>query len=412
MSERDIILNRLLDKYENSKHLSEPGTSLRRVMLRVVQKEFPEYDYEDAATRDAYNMAALELESQQLVHLEWIKDRPLLSAVVLNLNQIMQCYALAGRVHPKARATYVASVVSDSLTGIVVPWIAAWRDDICTGAREHMKVPSFCKDDDHLLKDLLHSFQEYAALSGSITMRTFSSKCFHDTKYFERNVREPFLRIARKYDTGLALACEENELGERDQLAFLGIYARPELYELAGNCTIETHQGSIDIGAATPYGLALPSTMIDAITGIDLRSIQCITFVENKTNYDAYLISERQPEELVIFHGGFLSPQKRKLFALIGGAASASIKVRFWADIDTGGFRMFEHLQRLIPSVQPMRMSGNFVEQYHQNGLLRSEKYRSKLKTDMQNGAYPLFVDAINEILKYGVTIEQEIFLN
>lgn len=73
---------------------------------------------------------------------------------------------------------------------------------------------------------------------------------------------------------------------------------------------------------------------------------------------------------------------------------------------------MFEHLQRLIPSVQPMRMSGNFVEQYHQNGLLRSEKYRSKLKTDMQNGAYPLFVDAINEILKYGVTIEQEIFLN
>ena len=36
----------------------------------------------------------------------------------------------------------------------------------------------------------------------------------------------------------------------------------------------------------------------------------------------------------------------------------------------------------------------------------------SKLKTDMQDGAYPLFVDAINEILKYGVTIEQEIFLN
>ena len=39
MSERNIILNRLLDKYENSKHLSEPGTSLRRVMLRVVKKE-------------------------------------------------------------------------------------------------------------------------------------------------------------------------------------------------------------------------------------------------------------------------------------------------------------------------------------------------------------------------------------
>lgn len=412
MSESNIILNRLLDKYENSKHLSEPGASLRRVMLRVVKKEFPEYDYEDAAIRDAYNVAALELERQQLVHLEWVKGRPLLSAIVLNLNQVMQCYDLAGRVHPKVRATHVASLVSDSLEGVVVPWIAAWRDDICTEAQEHMKVPPFCKDDDHLLKDLLHSFQEYAALSGSITMRAFSSKCFYDTKYFERNVREAFLRIARKYDTGLALSCEESELGEREQMAFLGIYARPELYELAGNCTIQTHQGSIYIGAATPHGLAFPSTLVDTIAGIDLRSIQCVTFIENKTNYDEYLISERQPEELVIFHGGFLSPQKRKLFALIGDAASASIKVQFWADIDMGGFRMFEHLQSLIPHLQPMRMSGNFVEKYHQNGLVRPEKYLSKLKTDMQDGAHPLFVDAINEILKYGVTIEQEIFLN
>ena len=152
--------------------------------------------------------------------------------------------------------------------------------------------------------------------------------------------------------------------------------------------------------------------MVDTIAGIDLRSIQCVTFIENKTNYDEYLISERQPEELVIFHGGFLSPQKRKLFALIGDAACASIKVQFWADIDMGGFRMFEHLQSLIPHLQPMRMSGNFVEKYHQNGLVRPEKYLFKLKTDMQDGEYPLFVDAINEILKYGVTIEQEIFLN
>ena len=35
MTEQRIILNRLLDKYENSKHLSSPGTSLRRVMLKV-----------------------------------------------------------------------------------------------------------------------------------------------------------------------------------------------------------------------------------------------------------------------------------------------------------------------------------------------------------------------------------------
>ena len=411
MTEQGVILNRLLDKYENSKHLSEPGTSTRRVMLRVGKKELPEYIYEDAAIRDSYNEAALELEKQHLVQLEWVKARPVLSTVILRLDRIMPCYAAAERVHPRVRAKQVADAVRIGLDGVAVPWIAAWREDVCKSADEQMKVPAFCKKDDASLRDLLGALRGYAALSGSITMRAFSSRCFSDTKYFERNVRDLFLTIARKYDTELALACDENELGEREQLAFLGIYARPELYELAGNCTIQTSQGSICIGAA-PYGLALPSTLVDFIMEIDLTAIRSITFIENKTNYDAYVMSEKQPEELVVYHGGFLSPQKKRLIASIAHAASETMKIRFWADIDTGGFRMFRHLQELIPSLTPMRMSGEFVDSFHEHGLARSEAYLSSLRIDMENGKYPLFRDAIERILNYGVTIEQETCLN
>ena len=411
MTEQGVILNRLLDKYENSKHLSEPGTSTRRVMLRVGKQELPEYIYEDAAIRDSYNEAALELEKQHLVQLEWVKARPVLSTVILRLDRIMPCYAAAERVHPRVRAKQVTDAVRIGLDGVAVPWIAAWREDVCKSADEQMKVPAFCKKDDASLRDLLGALRGYAALSGSITMRAFSSRCFSDTKYFERNVRDLFLTIARKYDTELALACDENELGEREQLAFLGIYARPELYELAGNCTIQTSQGSICIGAA-PYGLALPSTLVDFIMEIDLTAIRSITFIENKTNYDAYVMSEKQPEELVVYHGGFLSPQKKRLIASIAHAASETMKIRFWADIDTGGFRMFRHLQELIPSLTPMRMSGKFVDSFHEHGLARSEAYLSSLRIDVENGKYPLFRDAIERILNYGVTIEQETFLN
>lgn len=38
MKETQVILNRLLDRFENSKHLSAPNTSARRVMLRIVKK--------------------------------------------------------------------------------------------------------------------------------------------------------------------------------------------------------------------------------------------------------------------------------------------------------------------------------------------------------------------------------------
>ena len=411
MTEQRMILNRLLDKYENSRHLSEPGASTRRVMLRVEKKELPGYLYEDAAIRDSYNEAALELEKQHLVQLEWVKGRPVLSAVVLRLDRIMPCYAAAERVHPRVRAKQVTDAVRAGLGGTAVPWIAAWRDDVCKSADEEMKVPAFCKKDTAILRDLLCAFREYAALSGSITMRAFSSRCFSDTKYFERNVRDLFLTIARKYDTELALACDENKLGEREQLAYLGIYARPELYELAGNCNIRTNQGSIYIGAA-PYGLAVPGTLMDFIAEIDLTAIRCITFIENKTNYDAYVLSEKQPEELVVYHGGFLSPQKKRLVTLIARAVAENTTIRFWADIDVGGFRMFRHLQELIPSLVPMRMSGEFVDSFHEHGLARSEAYLSSLRIDMENGKYPLFRDAIERILNYGLTIEQETLLN
>lgn len=223
MTEQSVILNRLLDKYENSKHLSEPGTSTRRVMLRIEKKELPEYLYEDAAIRDSYNEAALELEKQHLVQLKWVKGCPVLSAVILCLDRIIPCYAAAERVHPRVRAKQVSDAVRIALAGVAVPWIMAWKEDVCKSADEQMKVPAFCKKDDASLRDLLGALRGYAALSGSITMRAFSSRCFSDTKYFERNVRDLFLTIARKYDTELALACDENKLGEREQLAFLGI---------------------------------------------------------------------------------------------------------------------------------------------------------------------------------------------
>lgn len=412
MTEQRIILSRLLDKFENSKHLSDPGTSHRRVMLRVDKKELPEYRYEDATTRDAYNEAARMLEAKQMVQLEWVKGRPLLSTVVLNLEQVMSCYTELGRSHPKTRANHIASLIDSSLEGVSVSWIIAWKEDICSEAVEHLKIPNFCKPDDTLLNDLLRSFREYAALSGSITMRAFSSKCFSDTKFFERNIRDLFLRIARKYDNSLALACEENNLGEKEQLAFLGIYARPEHYELAGNCLIRTKQGELDLNASGRCGLALPSTLIDSITEFEMSAIDCVTFIENKTNYDEYISAEKQSGELVIYHGGFLSPQKRHLFTLIANGAAGISNIRFWADIDKGGFQMFQQLQELFPALVPMRMAGEFVDEFHQHGLVRSKEYLSALKTDLNNGKYLLFKDAIERILNFGVTIEQEAFLN
>ena len=215
MNEQRIIMNRLLDKYEHSKHLTEPGVSNRRVMLKVEKKDLPEYAYEDAAVRDSYNEAAKALEKQHLVQLEWVKGRPVLSVIVLCLDRVMQCYALTERQHPRMRANRFVDAVSTGLDHVTVPWITAWKDAVCQSAGEQMKVPAFCKDDDTMLADLLCAFRDYSALSGDITMRAFSSRCYSDTKYFERNIRDIFLKIAKFYPAFLLFSSAAGRIRRR-----------------------------------------------------------------------------------------------------------------------------------------------------------------------------------------------------
>lgn len=410
--ERDIVLSRLLDKYERSKHLLEPGVSNRRVMLRVGKKELPEYKYQDADVRDMFNQAAEELERDGLISIEWVKGRPVFSAVILNLDAVSQCYRLIGRLHPREQAELVAKTVQAALTDVETPWIVAWRDNVCAKAQSAYAVPNFCKENLAFLSALLTALTQFDSLhGGSVTMRAFSIRCYHDSKYFERNICEVFLSIARKYHLGLAESFEQSEMGVRDQLAYLGIYARPELYELSGRFVLITETGRIDVDAVRPFGIALPSTAVDSIRSLDLSDIRKIVFIENKTNYDEFLFSELGPDTLAIYHGGFLSPQKRKLFAKVADEIPKDAEVFFWADIDLGGFQMFSHLQELIPTLQPMRMTGHDVRAHHKDGLERSKEYLERLEQARSSQAYPLFDDAIQEILHYGVTIEQEAFL-
>lgn len=407
------IISRLLDKYEKSKHLLEPGVSTRRVMLKIEKKELPEYNYQEASVRDAYNMVAQELETDNLVVLEWASNQKVISAIILNLDCIDVCYHFVGRKHPKEQVAIVVQKIEDALSSASTTWIISWRNEICRKAKNEFCVPSYCKSDTVFLSKLLTAFSKYDSLHGeSITIRTFSSMCYHDSKYFERKICDEFLRVAEKYCFELSELCGQEKMGVRDKLAYLGIYARPEIYELSGNFSFDTPRGSINVNALMPYGIALPSTAVDAITSMNLENINKIVFIENKTNYDEYLVSEMADDELVVYHGGFLSPQKRKLVYIISRALSNNVPIYFWADIDLGGFQMFTHLQKLIPNLMPMRMTGENVDMFHELGLARSEDYMEKLRTALEESKYPLFENAINRIIEYGVTIEQEVFLS
>lgn len=140
---QNILLSHLLDKYEKSKHLTQPGTSTRRVMLRIEKHEFPEYAYEDAQIRNIWNDVVIDLEARGLISAEWVSGRPVLSCVVLNLEHLSECYQLTGRTHPKELAQTVIERMTARLSGVTTDWILAWRDDICHQAKETLRVPPY-----------------------------------------------------------------------------------------------------------------------------------------------------------------------------------------------------------------------------------------------------------------------------
>lgn len=411
--EQNVILTRLLNKFENSKHLTQPGISNRRVMLRVDKNELPEYDRENVVVRDRFNQAAKSLERQGLVQLEWIYGQPVFSKIYLNLAHTEEVYRLVGRQHPQQTAQGLYTIIQETLSHARVSWIAAWRDDINQILQHKWKLPSVCKKGEAFLKDFLKVLICYESLNHeAITVRAFSTRCLQNSKRFEREFQEDFLRIAEQYDPELNALCTQRTIGQRDKLAYLGIYTHPELYQMSGRCSIVTQSGQIDLESVFPVGLAIPSTAVDTIKTFSLEKIRRIIFLENKTNYEEYLLTELADDELAIYHGGFLSPQKQLFLKKISYSISKDVDIAFWADIDMGGFQMFERLQKIFPQLRPMRMSGSDVDQYAQFGLSRSKAYLISLQDALIKGEFPLFRDAVERIINYGVTIEQEIFLS
>jgi hypothetical protein len=56
-------------------------------------------------------------------------------------------------------------------------------------------------------------------------------------------------------------------------------------------------------------------------------------------------------------------------------------------------------------------MSADIVEKYAQFGLVREPAYLERLETANRLDEFPHFKESIRMILHYGVTIEQEVFL-
>jgi hypothetical protein len=236
-------------------------------------------------------------------------------------------------------------------------------------------------------------------------MRSLSVKCFNDSKYFEKHLKNKLVSIAKRYEPETINAALE-EVTEKEILNQIGIITAPEIFELCGRCSFKIENDNINI-AAFKKGYCINSESTDAISEFYLDCIHRVLFVENRTNYRQLVTDGVAHDTLVIFHGGFYSPARGRFFEKIYSAASSNTEFLFWGDIDLGGFNMFARLRKhIIPKVMPYKMDCETFMSVIEKGISsHSDKYFENLRLCKCEDE---FQNVKELILKYKLTVEQE----
>lgn len=407
------ILNLLLDRYERSGHCLPGKQSNKRIALTMRPKEYAAYKDNDPDVQEI-NSAVLSMANEGLVSFAWRKgyENWLLDKVYLELDRLSDAYARVNRIPLAVTAQTLRQLIQSAQEQITTPWKCQFLSDEYTRLCEKLHTSQLLPQDtlltEAILKVLAYTEQ------GPELMRVISTNCFRNSKYLEKNLVSKLVSIAKAYEPELMKyrAMEEDVLSNNEVLKQIGILTYPEIYEMHGGISLVLEKATIDTGAFGG-GFCLQSENVDSLLKLQLGGIKTILFVENRTNYRRLVLNGGMEDTLIVFHGGFYSQTKRRFLRMIADNLSASTEVKFWGDIDLGGFLMFTRLKRdLFPELVPYRMDREEYEICKAFGIERSSTYLDLLRQRMEDESFdPIFNSVAEAIIINERTIEQEIML-
>ena len=400
MDYKIFILNKLLEKYENSK--SYNGACNRRILLKISGlKEYKLYDYEEKAN---FHEAVFDLHRNALIDFNWEKfeENNILNEIWLNTDNVEKAYEYGKRPNIKNQVKEMLSYIESA--DFEQDYLKEFRSDAIAymndKGKEFRLLPyEYYKQ---IIEGLIFIQNE-----DTILERTFSVKCFGDSKFFERNIKNIIVRIIKVYK----LKDEENIL-DNEALLSVGISRYPEIIEFNGNISIQFKSGFESDYNTLLKGAYINSESVKIIEAIDLKEIKRVLFIENKANYVDYITKHQKENELVIYHGGMYSPIKGDFFKQIF-ESTPNVEYYHWSDIDLGGFRIFERLKNnIINTLKPYNIDVKSFDQKRDYWIAVDDKYIDKLSQLLKDCTYKEFWDLITKVIDEKAKLEQETFIS
>ena len=462
MNYKELILNKLLDKFEKSKSYLE--NTNRRIILKL--DNLKEYNIQNYEEKVLFHEVVKDLKNKGLVDFSWVKfeQENIMEQIWLIKENVEMAYAEIKRINPKQ--SYIEIFETLNKAYFRQDWIQTFKIEMlqymeknekentllpkskykeiiralqeidglqCSDMTEdYDKSTTMKKTEDYRVEMREEAEQSKTIAQNTMLKRIFSMKCYNNSKFFEKEVQSNLIRIIKKYYKNENL--DLTELNDDELLAEIGIVRYPEIIEFCGNmkCTINGKELEFSDVCKGSY---INSYSVLNMKKIELIDVKRVVFIENKTNYISY-IENKEKDEFVIYHGGVYSPIKGEFFRKIYEAgvdnnvkcnndeiiqnksnltnnkyAGKKCDVEFWhwSDIDIGGFNIFTRLRdNIINQLKPLKMDVATLVDNKSSWQSFDLDYKERLLKLRQMKRYECFFDVIDIMLENNVRLEQE----
>lgn len=387
------ILNRLLDKYENSV-ISKKGSNRNiKITLNLKDKELSTYVCKDSYNYRDANDAILALYQQKgfiFVEKDQYGDFKSLSLNIANIDSV---YDFLRRKNPAEELCKICNVLdgekSQGVIGNFVSYCNKWIS-------QKYSFPKLYFDSCEQLVDILLGIKEIQMLDKETKFRDFSVKVYGDSKKFEK-LKSKIAKIFYDFD-------EECIVDDFDEEAVLEIFSEKNLVRntsyaiIKGDITFDLKGVIINLNQLG-YEYCLSDEMIHDLRFIKTDAKKVIT-VENLTTF--YDFSEKG--YIVLYLGGFHNYTKRMLIKKLQ-ESYPELKFYHFGDIDAGGIYILRHLiSKTGIEFVPYKMDVDtlVVNKEHWKKLTDNDIIRLKKIDDDE------FSELINFMLEHNCKLEQE----
>ena len=398
--QKSYILNRIIDKYENSRNDWKQDKSGNRSFPVQGDQDYSQIYPSDLAAE------AKQLQQEGLIRVEWAAYGSDVARIYYFLDQMPEYYRRTGREPKRERWRRDLQNVAAHRQQAQTPWLQEYYEELFSRLEEGKRPADLEKYGEKLFTclDALEKLKE------PVFIRVFSSRFLGGSKIFEKELTDRVVSIAIDHHPLVDETMEKYQV-----LAQLYLESYTQELAVKGGLRIQLEGRDIDL-AQFPYGTVLNTeTLKQARVPVQQRIRKVIT-VENKANFVSMSFEEGT---LLVFSHGFLSPLEREFLVQVrqaleeredGTAAAGNSRIEYFhtGDLDYGGVRIFKHIrEHVFPGLQPLHMGVEDYERYLDYGSDIEESAWRKLHKIREPRLQPL----IERMLKERKTVEQECFL-